>query len=614
MMMVKRIVECNRHILPAYYVQDYEPMFFEPGTDSWKTANDSYSLVPGALLFAKTHWIIREVAQGHKVQLHKVSPSIDHEVYRPRARHQDGRIHVVAMVRPGTPRRGASRTMRVLKALQHLHGDRVAVHIFGCLDGSKDFLPLERDFAHVNHGILRRPEVAELLSACDIFLDLSDYQAFGRTGLEAMACGCAVVLPIVGGAEEYAIDGDNSLVIDTLDEELCIRRTSSLIEDPGTLENIKLSALLTASRYSVHMAAVSEILHLSKHLSAHRRLFPKLQKKVAVLLPYPMKDGTPSGLAYERIIVPYTKPEIMSIYRFDIEKKLPETRGADVVLVHRDVGGYNLKEIKCWHDNWRSPGSRLIFDVDYQFYFANKGTLIEERIKLLGSLADVITTPNDLFAAHFPEIAAKVRVIPTELDAEIWPISPKAVNSYEPESPETPVSIGLFIESGSIDGYQAIKNAIRVLKQQYGDRVLFEAVSRDRHFEIDVCARVGYPKSGGYFNFIRWMKERIHWDICLIPTASDISTGSEYLPCFRHFQAMNCVAVASQVAVNGQDVSSFNNLVLIDGAEQSWFKILSEFIEDKHYGYTMKPHNTNHDIEFQASKKILNVLSDIQSD
>lgn len=614
MAMVKRIVECNQHILPAYYVQDYEPMFFETGSQSWKSAFDSYSLVPGTLLFAKTHWIINEVAQAHKVQVQKVSPSIDHEVYRPQTRHPDGRIHVVAMVRPGTPRRGASRTMRVLKALQLRHGDRLAVHIFGSLEESKDFLPLERDFSYVNHGILKRPEVAKLLSACDIFLDLSDYQAFGRTGLEAMACGCAVVLPIVGGADEYAIDGENSLVIDTLDEGLCIQRVSSLIEDPDLLKSIKLSALLTASRYSVHMAAVSEILHLSKHLSAHRRLFPKLQKKVVVLLPHLMKDGTPSGLAYERIIIPYTKPEIQSIYRLDIERKLPEAGRADVVVIQRDVEGYSIEEIRHWHDNWRTLGSCLIFDIDFQFCFANKQRVVDERIQLLVSLADIVATPNEMLVTHFPEICDKIRILPTVLDAEIWSINPVALTEDFPRLSEAPISIGLFIDNGSLDAYPAIKNAIKALKQKYGEKVLFEAVSREKHFELDVCARVGYPKGSGYFNFIRWMKGRIHWDVCLIPIASDISTGGEYSPSIRHIQEMGCFAVASHVAADGQDVSRSNNLVVVDGSEFSWFRALSKFIEENKYRRMTKRVNANHHVAPQITKKLLDVLTGKQSD
>ena len=55
------------------------------------------------------------------------------------------------------------------------------------------------------YGTLKRQEVADLLGRCDVFIDLSDYQAFGRTALEAMACGCTSVVPMHGGAEEYVL-------------------------------------------------------------------------------------------------------------------------------------------------------------------------------------------------------------------------------------------------------------------------------------------------------------------------------------------------------------------------------------------------------------------------
>lgn len=580
MAMVKRIVECNQHILPAYYVQDYEPMFFDSGSENWKTAFNSYSLVPGTLLFAKTHWIIQKVVQCHNVQVQKVSPSIDHEVYRPRTRHQDGRIHIVAMVRPGTPRRGASRTMRVLKTLGQMYGERVAVHIFGCLDGSKEFLPLERDFAYVNHGILKRPEVAELLAACDIFLDLSDYQAFGRTGLEAMACGCAVILPIMGGADEYAIDGENSLVIDTLNEGQCVRSISSLMENPEALRNIRLSALLTASRYSVHMAAVSEILHLSKHLNAHRSLFPKLQKKVAVLLPFLMKDGMPSGLAYERVITPYTKPEVLRDFRVKTAHKLPDRGVADLVVIQRDLVGYSIEEIKLWYEQWYESGAVLIYDIDYPFFYLNKNSAVEERIKLFSSIANIVTTSNKLLMADLPGIGEKIRLMPTLLDAETWSVASNPIGVVD-DSPDSPIIVGLFIESGLSDRYELIKRVIRIAKERYGDRIIFEVVSREKQFEPGLCIRVGYPRSGGYANFARWMKERIRWNVGLIPFPSDLSKGGEFLPDFRHFDALACVAVASQAAVLGQDLGEPKNLVLVEGTESSWLNALSKIIENQ---------------------------------
>ena len=48
---------------------------------------------------------------------------------------------------------------------------------------------------------------------CDVFIDASAYQAFGRSGLEAMACGAVPVLPALGGVHEYALDDENAMVL-----------------------------------------------------------------------------------------------------------------------------------------------------------------------------------------------------------------------------------------------------------------------------------------------------------------------------------------------------------------------------------------------------------------
>ncbi|MDP5129521.1 MAG: glycosyltransferase, partial [Paraglaciecola sp.] len=116
MKLVKEVVAANPGIQPAYYVQDYEPFFSEPGTEAWQEARDSYTLVPNAILFAKTDWICQKVYEEHGVQVRKVSPSIDHDVYKPDplAKNRAGldeKIVISAMIRPKTPRRGAERTM-----------------------------------------------------------------------------------------------------------------------------------------------------------------------------------------------------------------------------------------------------------------------------------------------------------------------------------------------------------------------------------------------------------------------------------------------------------------------------------------------------------------------
>jgi hypothetical protein len=206
-------------VLPAYYIQDYEPWFVAPGTAMHEEALESYTLIPDTVCFAKTQWLCHLVQEHHGVEVGKVIPSLDHSVYKPGTKPDDGRIHICAMVRPSTPRRGPLATMELFEGLHRELGDRVALHIFGCSPDQPEFLLLNRDFPHTNHGVLKRPQVAQLLGSCHLFIDMSEYQAFGRTGLEAVACGCISAVPQVGGTNEYLGLGGATISLDT--EDIC---------------------------------------------------------------------------------------------------------------------------------------------------------------------------------------------------------------------------------------------------------------------------------------------------------------------------------------------------------------------------------------------------------
>ncbi len=259
--LLEPIVERHPGILPAYYVQDYEPWFFTAGTQESEEAAASYTRIPGAVLFAKTQWLCDLVRQQHGVDVHKVCPSLDRGLFRPASisRPADASVRLVAMVRPSTPRRGAARTMNVLKRTWETFGEQVDTVIFGCDDEAIVRHDLARDFPFQNRGPLLREQVADLLRATDIFVDFSDYQAFGRSGLEAMACGCAVVVPLAGGAGEYAIDRENAVVANTDCEEECFRAVRDLVGDRGLRQRLQSVGLATACAYSIIRAARSEI-------------------------------------------------------------------------------------------------------------------------------------------------------------------------------------------------------------------------------------------------------------------------------------------------------------------------------------------------------------------
>lgn len=278
--LLARLQSVRADFVPAYYVQDYELFFAQPGTAGLAEAAASYTAAPGLLLFAKTHWLCNVVSAAHGTPVAKVEPSIDESVYFPAAaaRPADGPLRIAAMVRPRTPRRQPVGTVAVLERLLERHAGAVEVATFGC--SPEELAKVTRSEAiHERHrGLLRREDVAALLRGSDVFLDLSMYQAFGRTALEAMACGATSIVPRVGGVWEYAEPGVNALVVDTWNDEAVVRAIDGLAGDRARLRSLQDAALATARRYSVMRAAASEYVLFE---SEYRRRFGGLAGKRA---------------------------------------------------------------------------------------------------------------------------------------------------------------------------------------------------------------------------------------------------------------------------------------------------------------------------------------------
>jgi GT2 family glycosyltransferase len=258
--MLESIRASREDFLPAYYVQDYEPFFTAPYIAEEAIA--SYTALPDMLLFAKSHWLCNVVAERHGLFVAKVEPSIDEQLFLPAVSDQPGGpLRVAAMVRPRTARRQPYATVALLqRLLQRLPG-QVEVVTFGCYaDEIREIAPDAPDVLERHLGLLSREEVANLLRSSDVFLDMSVYQAFGRTALEAMACGCTAVLTGIGGVWEFVEPGKNALIVDTFDPTEALAALVSLAEDRAKLEHLKAGGSATAARYSTLRAAFSEYL------------------------------------------------------------------------------------------------------------------------------------------------------------------------------------------------------------------------------------------------------------------------------------------------------------------------------------------------------------------
>jgi glycosyltransferase involved in cell wall biosynthesis len=255
--LVEEYVRGRAGITGAYYIQDYEPLFSPPGSPSADAALLSYRQGERLLMFAKTHWIGNVVVAAHGVPVAKVSPSLDNAVFNAIGRKgEPAPIRVLAMTRPRTPRRRPAETLAALARLKRELGARIECLSFGCGVEELEALPRADGVEHL--GVLSRTGVAAALRRCDLFLDLSAYQAFGRTGLEAMACGAVPILPEVGGTVEYAVDDWNGMLVDSTDEDEVVAATRALVDDPGRLERLRANGIETAGAFSLSRAASSQ--------------------------------------------------------------------------------------------------------------------------------------------------------------------------------------------------------------------------------------------------------------------------------------------------------------------------------------------------------------------
>jgi GT2 family glycosyltransferase len=258
----------------AYYVQDYEPFFYVPGSEAYQTAVASYSLFPDLVRFTKTLWNRDIVRQQSGALCHLIGPSVDIDLYRARRRAGESpRVRVAAMVRPSTPRRSPKLTMEVLRDLMRACGDNVEVVLFGCDPDEADFAALPQDFPWRSAGVLNPVRTASLLNEIDVFADFSSFQAMGLTALEAMACGVAVIVPRNGGSGSYARAEDNCLVVDSSSAQECLNAAQRLVEDRGLRERLSRQAVDDVSAYFPERAAFNIL----------QTLFPQqLRRRVSV--------------------------------------------------------------------------------------------------------------------------------------------------------------------------------------------------------------------------------------------------------------------------------------------------------------------------------------------
>lgn len=245
---VDRIVKRMPSAVPWYFIQDDERNFFhELDHAGQQRVVESWGLIPNRIV--KSQWLRSQIAAfGHEA--HIVPVGFDQDSFYCHTDPAKRPLRILAMVRPRTPRRGFERTVRTMAKLKQARPD-VEIALFGCENLADYRLPFE----HTDLGEIPNERLRAVYNTAAIVVDLSDYQALGRIGLEGMACGAATVLTKFGGITEYIRDGVNTLAVDPDDEASVVNAVLRLVDDPALRSRLVVEGIRTVERFSCDVEA-----------------------------------------------------------------------------------------------------------------------------------------------------------------------------------------------------------------------------------------------------------------------------------------------------------------------------------------------------------------------
>jgi glycosyltransferase involved in cell wall biosynthesis len=95
-------------------------------------------------------------------------------------------------------------------------------------------------------GKVADEEIRDFYCACDSFVFPNDQQTWGLAVLEAMACGCPVLVSRGAGVQEVLTDKENALLFPPRNPEVLAERIESLVSQPKLQQEIASKGMVLA--------------------------------------------------------------------------------------------------------------------------------------------------------------------------------------------------------------------------------------------------------------------------------------------------------------------------------------------------------------------------------
>lgn len=205
----------------VYFIQDFE---------NWNYSDEEVyaSYNEGMTNIVVANWL-KDIVDKHSSSLaYIVSNCIDTNIFQDR--REKRRRHSIVFHYRSADYKGPQYALEVLRRLGEKYDDLVVDVI------STEDMPEGLSSCCTFHHAISASEISDINNRTEVFMCTSVKEGFGLPGLEAMACGCAVVSFSYKGVLEYAVDGENALLSPVRDVHAMVANIISLFED-GELRN-----------------------------------------------------------------------------------------------------------------------------------------------------------------------------------------------------------------------------------------------------------------------------------------------------------------------------------------------------------------------------------------
>lgn len=219
-----------------YFIQDYEPLFYEAGS-TYALAESTYRF--GFKGVVNTPGLLAAVQQRHGLQGISFIPTVNRKLYYPDLSKRGKKVRIFLYTRPLNPRNAFSLGLQTIQTLLDTYGDRIQIITAGA-DWDEAEYGLKGRIT--NLGLLKSlPEVADTYRTCDIGFSfmLTPHPSYQM--LEYTASGMATVMNRNENHQWLHKDGVNCLLAEPSPKAMA-EKIGMLVDDPALRKKLVTSA------------------------------------------------------------------------------------------------------------------------------------------------------------------------------------------------------------------------------------------------------------------------------------------------------------------------------------------------------------------------------------